>query len=98
MAPTIGDVIEIPTPVGLAYAQYTHRHPRYGALLRVLPEVFETRPEDLAAVVQRRERFHVFFPLAGGLNDGIVRVIDHIEVPAVARSFPLFRSGVRNPE
>ena len=38
MKATIGDVIEIVTSKGLAYAQLTHRHtapPRYDALIRV---------------------------------------------------------------
>jgi hypothetical protein len=41
-------VIEIETPRGLAYAQYTHEHrdpPRLGSLLRVLP----ARPDDVRA-------------------------------------------------
>ena len=39
--PRFGDVIEIATDKGLAYAQYTHEEPRfYGSLIRVLPGVF----------------------------------------------------------
>jgi ribosomal protein L34E len=64
--PRIGDVIEIETPKGLAYAQYTYKHdtpPRYGALLRVLPGLYEARPSDFSDLVQQDERFYVFFPL-----------------------------------
>jgi hypothetical protein len=38
--PRIGDVVEISTPRGLAYAQFTHKHvtpPKFGALIRVAP-------------------------------------------------------------
>jgi len=41
----IGDIIEIPTSKGLAYAQYTHNHkqrPHFGALIRVLDGLFES--------------------------------------------------------
>ena len=31
----IGDIVEIKTGKGLVYAQYTHKHQQYGALLRV---------------------------------------------------------------
>jgi hypothetical protein len=34
--PKIGDIVEIPLPEnGTGYAQYTHKHNQYGALLRV---------------------------------------------------------------
>jgi hypothetical protein len=42
--PEIGDIIEIKTPKGLAYAQYTHRDALYGNLLRVLPGLYERQP------------------------------------------------------
>ena len=31
----IGDIVEIETSKGNVYAQYTHKHKQYGALLRV---------------------------------------------------------------
>ena len=49
--PKIGDVIEIPTPKGLGYAQYVLRYtepPRYGALVCVLPGLHKKRPSDLS--------------------------------------------------
>lgn len=61
--PKIGDVIEIPTPRGLAYAQYTHKHPMYGALLRVLRGIYTKRPADFSEVVKQEEHFKAFFPL-----------------------------------
>jgi hypothetical protein len=57
--PQIGDVIEIPTPRELAYAQYTQEHrepPRHGSLLRVLPGLYGRRPDDLRTLVEQ-ERF-----------------------------------------
>ena len=63
MRPRLGDVIEIETPKGLAYAQYTHEHrdpPRYGSLLRILPGIYSQRPSDFAALVAEEERFSVF--------------------------------------
>ena len=84
--PKLGDVIEIATPQGFAYAQYTHRYdkpPRWVSLLRILPGLFESRPTDLSTLVQQRERFFVFFPLVP--RSGV----------ALLRSWPMRRSPRR---
>lgn len=99
--PKIGDIIEIKTPKGLAYAQYTHKHdkpPKYGALIRVLPGLYKTRPTDFSKLVQEMERFFVFFPLNSAITRGIVTIVAHEEVPERCRDFPIFRDGVKNPQ
>jgi hypothetical protein len=91
--PQIGDVIEIETPRGLAYAHYTHEHrdpPRSGSLLRVLPGLFETRPDDFGHLVSLDERFSVFFPLGAATNRGIVRIVATEPIPEAKRLFPIF--------
>lgn len=95
--PKIGDVIEISTPNGLAYAQYTHEHPTYGSLLRVLPSLFEERPSQFSDLVQMPERFVTFFPLGPAVWRRIVTIVACERIPKRARDFPLFRTGVRNP-
>ena len=107
--PKIGDVIEIATPKGFAYAQFTHDHPMLGEVLRILPGLYATRPADLAALVQQRERYVTFFALRAILRDDEVTVLDGREVPEMAivgpfavparnRPFPLFRSpGLPGP-
>ena len=91
--PQIGDVIEIETPRGFAYAQYTHNHrdpPRHGELLRVLPGLY-TRPRSgFADLVVEQERFWVFFPLGAALNRGIFRIVANEAVPEAKRRFPIF--------
>ena len=94
--PRIGDVIEIPTMAGLAYAQYTHKHdrpPRYGALLRVLPGLYNQRPSDFSSIVRQHERFLAFFPIDAACNRKIVRVVASEPIPEWARPFPVFRYG-----
>jgi len=94
--PRLGDIIEISTPSGFAYAQYTHKHeapPRYGALLRVLPGLFVERLEDFTNLVQMQERFWVFFPLGAACSRGIVRVVAEEPHPVWAQAFPKFRAG-----
>jgi hypothetical protein len=97
--PQIGDVIEIETPRGLAYAQYTHEHrdpPRMGSLLRVFPGFHETRPSDFSALVEQEEIFSVFFPLGAALNRGIFRIAAKRPVPTRKQPFPVFRSRNSN--
>jgi hypothetical protein len=96
----IGDILEIRTPGGFAYAQYTHEHdrpPRYGALIRILPGLFAERPGDLSLLAQQKERFSVFFPLAAALRRGIVSIVADAPVPERCLPLPIFRSGIRTP-
>lgn len=97
----MGDVIEINTPKGLAYAHYTHKHdapPKYGALLRVLPGLYRTRPKDFSEIVKLEAQFIVFFPLGAACNRGIVHVVANEPIPDNARLFPIFRNGIANRE
>ncbi len=101
--PKIGDVIEIATPKGFAYAQFTHDHPMLGEVLRILPGLYASRPTDLAALVQQRERYVTYFALRailrgnevtlmGGRAVPEMAIVGPFPVPARNRPFPLFRS------
>lgn len=94
----LGDVVEMPTPQGLSYLQFTHRHPIYGELVRVLPGLYDERLDSFEDVVARRARFCTFFPLQAAVAKGIVAVVANEEIPAEARPFPLFRTGLVNSE
>jgi|GEM_PF-452163 hypothetical protein len=97
--PRIGDVIEIPTPHGLAFAQYTHRHRLYGALLRILPGLYGIRPAHLSALVKGPQSYVAIFPaLNDEVREGRFTIALHEDVPMPARPFPLFRAaGWREP-
>jgi hypothetical protein len=97
--PQIGDVVEITTPDGLAYAQYTHKHvspPKYGELIRVLPGTWKLRPSNFAELVLQPSRFITFFPLGAACSRGIVRVVASESIPAFATQFPIFRNSHRD--
>lgn len=87
----VGDVIEIPTPKGLAYAQYTHRHDLYGELIRILPGLYDRRPESFAELVRSKELYFVFFTLAAAVSKGVVEIAAQESVPRAAVEFPLMR-------
>jgi hypothetical protein len=96
--PRIGDVVEIETPKGFAYAQYTYNYkepPVYGALIRVLPGLYVSRPSDFSGLVREKERFFVFFPLGAACNRGIVMIVAHEEIPEGSRGLPLLRLSSR---
>ena len=94
--PRTGDIVEIETPEGLAYAQYTYNYkepPVWGALIRVLPGLFESRPAQFSELVREKERFFVFFPLGAACHRGIVTIVAHEEIPEWARGVPLMRAA-----
>ncbi len=91
-----GDVIEIPTNKGLAYAIYTHRHvdpPVFGPLLRVFAGFHKKRPKDFKEIVANPIRFSKFFPLVQVINRKIFEVVAHEEIPKHLQTFPSFRNN-----
>lgn len=88
-----GDVFEIKTKKGLAYAQFVLRHPQMGELIRVLPGFHDVRPSRFTEVVAQPERFVTFFPLQAAVNQGIFEIVAHEKVPEAAQKFPLFRAA-----
>jgi hypothetical protein len=89
----IGDVLEIKTTEGLAYFQYTHQHPVYGGLIRVLPGLYAERPAHIAILVAGAERYFVFFPVRAAAARDLVRIVGSETIPDHARAFPMFRTG-----
>ena len=92
----IGDIIEIRTSRGLAYAIYTHCQaapPKYGAMLRVFEGFYKSRPQDLPALSVRPIQFTTFFPLQAAVSRRLVDAIGNVSVPEPLKPFPLFRCG-----
>ena len=95
--PRIGDVVEIPVGSSLAYAHYTHKHPQFGALLRVFGELHAGRPTEFVRLVQKPAQFTCFFPLGAACSRGIVKIVATEEI-AQPKAFPTFRTGVADSE
>lgn len=94
----IGDVIEIPVKGGFAYAQYTHRHDKYGSLLLVLPTIHKEQATDFSFLENEQESYYTFFPLGPAVNQGLFKVVTNQLIPAYAEQFPLFKTGTPNGE
>ena len=93
----IGDIVEIGTPQGMAYAVLTHKHAQYGALIRVLGKIHEDRPSDASEILVHDVQFSCFFPLGAAVARKIVSVVGTVQLPAELATFPVFRTGVVDP-
>jgi hypothetical protein len=94
----VGDLVEIQTPAGKAYAQLINSHKQFGSLLRVLRGLHDERPLDLKGLAMGSTQFIVFFPLRAAINAGVVAVVGNERVPSEYVAFPLFRAGVADPK
>ncbi|TBU89202.1 hypothetical protein [Phytopseudomonas dryadis] len=93
----LGDVLQILTSQGVAYAQVTHKHPEFGYLIRVLSGFYETQPEDFSGVVSSPVQFSAFFVVQSAVNQGLLSVVANIPVPEGLQAFPTFRSRNGGP-
>jgi hypothetical protein len=92
--PKVGDVVEIKTSGGVAYALYTHDSSMYGALLRVWNKQFPVRPADISTLFSTSESFSCFFPLASAVKKKLVDIVGNVPVPSRLAAFPIFRAGM----
>jgi hypothetical protein len=91
--PKIGDVVEIRTSKGFSYAQYTHKDPSYGELIRVFKYIFQERPSSFKELVQGDIQFMTFFPLGIYVHRGSVGIVTHEDIPEHAQKFPVFKAN-----
>ena len=91
--PRIGDVVEIATKAGAAWAQYINRHAGFGDLLRVIGAA--DGAEDPAGIARRSTQFATFFPLGAACRRGIARIVGPAPIPSEWQEFPRFRQALR---
>jgi len=87
----IGDIVEISTPAGLGYVQYTHDGGSNGELVRVLPGMYENRPSDLTALARQKELYFIFYIMNYALRAGLAHVVSNQPVPNWALAPPMMR-------
>jgi hypothetical protein len=91
-----GDVFVIKTSRGGCYFQYVSKNPLMGAMIRVLPGIYENAPSDFLEVINKDTNFWIFFPVVAALKRGIICKVGNFDVPDFAKKFPLFRAGIVN--
>jgi|SRR5919205_731208 hypothetical protein len=92
--PKLGDVVEIKTPKGLRYVQYSAKHtshPVFGELVRVLPGLYDSRPADLPTLVLEKEDYFVFTPIGLACRRKWATIVSNDAVPGWAEGIPVMR-------
>ncbi|WP_434608436.1 hypothetical protein [Pseudomonas sp. R1-7] len=93
----LGDILQVLTAQGVAYAQVTHKHPEFDFLIRVFPGFYNEKPKDFSAVVEREPQFSAFFVVQSAVNQGLLSVVENVPVPESLQVFPIFRSRNGSP-
>jgi hypothetical protein len=93
----LGDIIEIKTAKGFAYAQYTHKHEVYGSLIRVFDKMYSKRPQFDDHFISQKVRFTTFLPLQSAVKRGIFEVVKSETIRTELIPFPTFRAGIIDP-
>jgi hypothetical protein len=91
--PRTGDVIEIATSGGYAYALYSHRNSEYGCLLRVWNDRHAQPLRDFGFMSVAAPSFSTFYLLGPSVRHALTTIVGNIPVPASLSEFPLFRAG-----
>lgn len=63
----LGDIFEIETSKGKAYLHYIFKG-KDGALIRALPGLYQTRPNNFDDIAVLKERYMLFFPLGAAYH------------------------------
>ena len=87
----IGDIVEIQTPSGLGYVQYTHDQHNMGSLVRVLPGLHSSRPKDFDNLARQKELYFTFYPLKYAVPEGHAEIVAHQPIPGWAKPYPMMR-------
>ncbi|MFJ1337866.1 hypothetical protein ACIKP7_06955 [Pseudomonas caricapapayae] len=88
----LGDILQVLTSQGVAYAQVTHKHPEFGFLIRVFPDFYNEQPKDFFDMVDEEPQFSAFFVVQSAVNQGLMSVVANVPVPERLQIFPTFRS------
>lgn len=93
----LGDILQVLTSQGVAYAQVTHKHSEFGFLIRVFPGFHNQQPKDFSVVVEGEPQFSAFFVVQSAVNQGLLSVVGNVPVPEKLQAFPTFRSRNGGP-
>ena len=88
----LGDILQVLTSQGVAYAQVTHKHPEFGFLIRVFPGFYNKQPKYFSTLVEGEPQFSAFLVVQSAVNQGLLSVVENISVPDRLKIFPTFRS------
>jgi hypothetical protein len=88
-----GDILELKTTAGFAYAQYTHFHPECGELMRVLQGFYRKRLSQTGVdvIAQKKHRFSLFIDWDYCIGSKITRYVGNFPISDYVKDFPIFK-------
>ncbi|MNI46869.1 hypothetical protein D3C73_1013560 [compost metagenome] len=93
----LGDVLQVLTSQGVAYAQVTHKDPEFGFLIRVFCGFYGTQPRDFTVLADAEIQFSAFFPAQSAVNQCLLAVVANIPIHENLQKLPIFRSRNGGP-
>src|SRR5262249_52950294 len=90
----LGDIIEIKTARGFAYAQYVNHKPKYGPLMRILPGTFPQRLKHFEQIVRERGSYCCFWNPKSALAKRTVKLVGNLAIPSEYLKMPTFKWGL----
>lgn len=95
-----GDIVEIETTKGLAYLQVTHRHSSYPEVVRMLPGLRVSRPDNFSDLAGQASVFTAMVPLGGTIDQNRIvgRKVATAPIPAADQAFPTFKMAIRDKQ
>jgi hypothetical protein len=94
----VGDVVEIKTKRGYAYAQCVAKLPFFGNLIRVMPGLHKQKVTDLETMITKQEDYFTFFFWDKFLDRNVVYKVGRFEIPDCCVVPILFRGGTKDPK
>lgn len=92
-----GEILEISSDRGIAYAQVLRPRQKQGDLLRVYNGYWPLPLTSLDVLNDGETKFHLFMPVDRELENDRIRRVGILPVPPSELGFPTFRSGLLNP-
>ena len=96
--PSIGDVIEITTQSGFAYAQVRFNHSDFGLVFQLFPGTFPKHLEKLDLILSQPPLYFFFLGKKDLSAPPYTQYRGNHPVLGDQDSFPLFRTGLKNPQ
>jgi hypothetical protein len=97
--PKLGDVIEVETSKGYAYAQITNKHRDLGILIHVLNKIHPSSvpAEGFPELVNSESRYCTFIFKQDLYESPLVSVKGNADIPEKHKAFPMMRAGIKDP-
>ena len=91
----LGDILEVHTDAGRAYMQYVHHKKPFGSLVQILPGLHREKPTSFSELLQSQDSYYAFLPLEVLVNESMISIVGHEDIPTQSRKFPVMRKRGR---